>query len=80
METGDLIMDQIKILEIKLIGAGIIFIALALIVITGYGLGPYLNSSSPGSGDLLIIASHIAFISILVSTFYVIRSIINHDK
>lgn len=73
-------MDQIKILEIKLIGAGIVFIALALIVIAGYSLGPYLNSSSPGSGDLLITASHFAFAFMLIAAFFVIRSVFNHGK
>lgn len=73
-------LDQIKILEIKLIGAGIIFIALSFIVIVGYSLGPYLNSSSPGDGDLIIWASHIAFSSILISSFFILRSVSNHKK
>jgi len=43
-------MDDFSSLEIKMIGAGIVFIAFALIVIAGYAVGPYLNVISPNNG------------------------------
>ncbi|MEM5871904.1 MAG: hypothetical protein QW051_03460, partial [Candidatus Aenigmatarchaeota archaeon] len=42
------------------IGAGIVFIALALIVVIGFALGPYLEVVSPRDGKLLIIASTVS--------------------
>ena len=33
-------MNEIHILDIKVIGAGIVFIAFALIVVLGFALGP----------------------------------------
>ena len=71
-------MDQIKILEIKLIGAGIVFIAFALIVVVSYTLGPYLNVISPHDGKLLIFASHVSFIVMIVTAFSIVYSILRH--
>lgn len=71
-------MDEIKILEIKLIGAGIVFIAFALIVIIGYVLGPYLNIVSPNDGKLLIFASHVSFVVMIVTAISIIYSILKH--
>ena len=71
-------MDEIKILEIKLIGAGIVFIAFALIVIIGYSLGPYLNIISPNDSKLLIFASHASFIVTIITAFSTVYSILRH--
>lgn len=71
-------MDEIKILEIKLIGAGIVFIAFALIVIIGYSLGPYLNIVSPNDGKLLIFVSHVSFIVMTVAAISIIYSILRY--
>ena len=53
-------MNEVHILDIKLIGAGIVFIAFALIVVSGFALGPYLEVASPNDGKLLILASAIS--------------------
>lgn len=71
-------MDDINILEIKLIGAGIVFVAFALIVIVGYALGPYLNVVSPHDGKPLIFASHISFVIMIVAAFSIVYSILRH--
>ena len=48
-------MDGVKILEIKMIGAGIVFIAFALIVIVGYALG--VNNMVKGCCELYLLIS-----------------------
>ena len=53
-------MNEVHILDIKLIGAGIVFIAFALIVVLGYALGPYLEIISPKDGKLLVFASSVS--------------------
>lgn len=60
-QTGKvmLVMNALR-LEFKIIGAGIVFIALALIVVIGFALGPYLEVVSPRDGKLLIIASTVS--------------------
>jgi len=72
-------MDDIKILEIKLIGAGIVFIAFALIVIVGYALGPYLNVVSPSDGKQLILVAHVALVMLIVTAISIVYSIISHS-
>lgn len=68
-------MDGVKILEIKMIGAGIVFIAFALIVIVGYALGPYLNVVSPNDGRQLIMAAHISLVVLVLGAASLIYSI-----
>lgn len=60
-------MNGVHILEIKLIGAGIVFIAFALIVVLGFALGPYLEEVSPHDGKLLILAAAIS-IGVMIAT------------
>jgi hypothetical protein len=45
-------MTEVHILDIKLIGAGIVFITFALIVIIGFALRPYHEAVSPHDGKL----------------------------
>lgn len=73
-------MDGVKILEIKLIGAGIVFIAFALIVIVGYALGPYLNVVSPHDGKLLLFASHVSLVVMIVTAVSIVYSILKHRE
>ena len=72
-------MDDISILEIKLIGAGIVFIAFALIVIVGYALGPYLEIVSSNDGKQLILAAHVSFIMLFFGAISVVYSILRHN-
>lgn len=71
-------MDGFKIMEIKLIGAGIVFIAFALIVIVGYALGPYLTVVSPNDGKFLIFASHVSLAIMVVTALSIVYSILRH--
>ena len=73
-------MDDVNILQIKPIEAGIVFVAFALIVIVGYSLGPYLSVVSPHDGKVLILASHVSFLVMIVTAISVIYSIIRHKK
>lgn len=68
-------MDWVRMFEIKMIGAGIVF---ALIVIVGYALGPYLNVVSPNDVKLLILASHISFVIMIVTAISIVYSILRH--
>lgn len=67
-------------MEIKLIGAGIVFVAFALIVIVGYALGPYLNVVSPNDGGQLILAAHVALVMLIVGAVSLMYSIVKHNK
>ena len=71
-------MDGVKILEIKMIGAGIVFIAFALIVIVGYALGPYLTVVSPNDGKLIILASHLSLAIMIITALSIVYSILRH--
>lgn len=73
-------MDGFNILEIKLIGAGIVFVAFALIVIVGYVLGPYLSVVSPHDGKLLIFASHVSFVVMIAVAVSIIYSILRYKN
>jgi hypothetical protein len=68
-------MNEVHILDIKLIGAGIVFIAFALIVIIGYALGPYLEVVSPNDGKLLVFASSISLAVMVVTAGVLIYSL-----
>lgn len=68
-------MDGVKILEIKMIGAGIVFIAFALIVIVGYALGPYLSVIFPNDGRQLILAAYISLVVMIFVAIFIIYSI-----
>jgi hypothetical protein len=71
-------MNEVHILDIKLIGAGIVFIAFALIVVLGYALGPYLEVVSPYDGKLLIIASSISLAAMLMTAGAIVYSVLKH--
>jgi hypothetical protein len=71
-------MNEVHILDIKLIGAGIVFIAFALIVIIGYALGPYLEVVSPNDGKQLIIAAHISLLIMIVTAGAIIYTVLRH--
>ncbi len=73
-------MNEVHILDIKLIGAGIVFIAFALIVVIGYALGPYLEVVSPHDGKQLIIAAHVSMTVMVVTAAAIIYSIVAHKK
>jgi hypothetical protein len=72
-------MDAIR-LEFKLIGAGIVFIAFALIVIIGYALGPYLEVVSPYDGKQLIMAAHVSMTVMVVAAGSIIYLILRHKE
>ena len=69
-------MNEVHILDIKLIGAGTVFIAFALIVVLGFALGPYLEIISPHDGKLLIIASSISLAAMLITAGAVVYSVL----
>ena len=69
-------MNEVHILDIKLIGAGIVFIAFALIVVLGYALGPYLEIISPHDGNLLIVASSISLAAMLMTAGALVYSLL----
>jgi len=69
-------MTEVHILDIKLIGAGIVFIAFALIVVLGYALGPYLEVVAPNDGKLLIIASSISLAAMLMTAGALVYSLL----
>jgi len=71
-------MNEVHILDIKLIGAGIVFIAFALIVVLGYALGPYLEIVSPNDGNLLIIASSVSLAAMLMTAGALVYSVLKH--
>jgi hypothetical protein len=73
-------MNEVHILDIKLIGAGIVFIAFALIVVLGYALGPYLEVVSPHDGKLLIIASSISLAAMLITAGAMVYSVLKHKE
>ena len=73
-------MHGVKILEIKMIGAGIVFIAFALIVIVGYALGPYLTLISPNDGTQLILAAHISLVMLIFGAVSMIYSILRYKE
>lgn len=73
-------MDGVKILEIKMIGAGIVFVAFVLITIVGYALGPYLTIVSLNDGKLLIFASHVSLAIMIVAAFSIVYSILRHRE
>jgi len=73
-------MNEVHILDIELIGAGIVFIAFALIVVLGYALGPYLEIISPHDGKLLIIASSISLAAMLITAGAVVYSVLRQKK
>jgi hypothetical protein len=70
-------MNAIR-LEFKIIGAGIVFIAFALIVIIGYALGPYLEVVSPNDGKQLILAAHVSLAMMSIIAISIIYSILKH--
>ncbi len=72
-------MNEVHILDIKLIGAGIVFIAFALIVVLGYALGPYLEVVSPNDGKLLIIASSVSLAAMLMTAGAIVYSVFKHN-
>jgi hypothetical protein len=69
-------MTEVHILDIKLIGAGIVFIAFALIVVLGYALGPYLEVVAPNDGKLLIIASSVSLAAMLMTAGAIVYSVL----
>ena len=71
-------MDSVKILEIKMIGAGIVFIAFPLIVIVGYALEPYLSVVSPNDGKLLIFASYVSLVVMIMAAVFIVYSLTRH--
>lgn len=73
-------MNEVHILDIKLIGAGIVFIAFALIVVLGYALGPYLEVVSPKDGKLLIIASSVSLAAMLMTAGAMVYSVLKHKE
>jgi len=73
-------MNEVHILDIKLIGAGIVFIAFALIVVIGYALGPYLEVVSPHDGKLLILASTISLSAMLATAGAIVYSLLMHNE
>lgn len=73
-------MNGVHILEIKLIGAGIVFIAFALIVVLGFALGPYLEIVSPNDGKLLIIASSISLAAMLMTAGALVYSVLKQKN
>jgi len=72
-------MNEVHILDIKLIGAGIVFIAFALIVVLGYALGPYLEVVSPNDGKLLIIASSVSLAAMLMTAGAIVYSVFKQN-
>jgi hypothetical protein len=72
-------MNEVHILDIKLIGAGIVFIAFALIVVLGYALGPYLEEVSPHDGKLLIIASSVSLAAMLMTAGAIVYSVFKQN-
>ena len=73
-------MNEVHILDIKLIGAGIVFIAFALIVVLGYALGPYLEVVSPNDGKLLIIASSVSLAAMLMTAGALVYSVLKNKE
>jgi hypothetical protein len=73
-------MNEVHILDIKLIGAGIVFIAFALIVIAGFALGPYLEVASPNDGKLLILASAISLGVMIATACFIIYSMFKRKE
>ncbi len=73
-------MNEVHILDIKLIGAGIVFIAFALIVVLGFALGPYLEVASPKDGKLLILASAISLGVMIATACFIIYSMFKHKE
>lgn len=71
-------MNEVHILDIKLIGAGIVFIAFALIVIIGYALGPYLEVVSPHDGKQLILAAHVSLAVMIATAGAIIYVVLKH--
>jgi hypothetical protein len=71
-------MNEVHILDIKLIGAGIVFIAFALIVVLGFALGPYLEIISSHDGKLLIFASAISLAAMLMTAGAIVYSVLRH--
>ena len=69
-------MNEVHILDIKLIGAGIVFIAFALIVIIGYALGPYLEVVSPHDGTQLILAAHVSLAVMIAAAGAIVYSVL----
>lgn len=73
-------MSGLHILELKLVGAGIVFIAFALIVVLGFALGPYLEVVSPNDGKLLIIASSVSLAAMLMTAGALVYSVLKHKE
>ncbi len=73
-------MNEIHILDIRIIGAGIVFIAFALIVVAGFALGPYLEVVSPYDGKLLIIASSISLGVMIATACFIIYSMFKRKE
>lgn len=73
-------MNGVHILEMKLVGAGIVFVAFALIVVLGYALGPYLEIVSPNDGKLLIVASSVSLAAMLMAAGAMVYSILKRPS
>ena len=73
-------MNGVPILELKLVGAGIVFVAFALIVILGFALGPYLETVSANDGKLLLLASSISFCVLIASACFGIYSMFKRGE
>ena len=71
-------MNEVHILDIKLTGAGIVFIAFALNIALGYALEPYLEVVSPCDGKLLIIASSISLAAMLMTAGAIVYFVLKH--